>query len=350
MKEIIPRILIEGREVDYIRGTYANNGGLTAATLQFSLPLITDGYRNLWNKEVLFYANDFESKPIFRGYIKRVKEDFERIEVFAQDVLGYMVKGGDAEKARLVLTNNENIDGLTVGAAIRKALQLAKLDTKVGTDYIGDTTPIISSSNPPIRGNVGVLDIIKELVSRAIDNSVTPPRENIIRVMDDGSTSQLIIELANDLDATEVKHVFTEYDNITDLKIVKRKVPTVITVNGKNGVTATYTHDSAIAAYDRNYLQVNNDELESPAACKDFAQKLFRANLETKYEYGIDTFEGAHLSENDIVRVETEDVAFAGNYRVRGKRIQFDENNMAIGISINRKPPTLAEFISRQDN
>ena len=56
------------------------------------------------------------------------------------------------------------------------------------------------------------------------------------------------------------------------------------------------------------------------------------------------------LSENDIVRVETEDVAFAGNYRVRGKRIQFDENNMAIGISINRKPPTLAEFISRQDN
>ena len=194
------------------------------------------------------------------------------------------------------------------------------------------------------------LDIIKELVSRAIDNSVTPPRENIIRVMDDGSTSQLIIELANDLDATEVKHVFTEYDNITDLKIVKRKVPTVITVNGKNGVTATYTHDSAIAAYDRNYLQVNNDELESPAACKDFAQKLFRANLETQYEYGIDTFEGAHLSENDIVRVETEDVAFAGNYRVRGKRIQFDENNMAIGISINRKPPTLAEFISRQDN
>ena len=124
----------------------------------------------------------------------------------------------------------------------------------------------------------------------------------------------------------------------------------IITVNGKNGVTATFTHDSAIAAYDRNYLQVNNDELESPAACKDFAQKLFRANLETQYEYGIDTFEGAHLSENDIVRVETEDVAFAGNYRVRGKRIQFDENNMAIGISINRKPPTLAEFISRQDN
>ena len=350
MNAIIPRITVEGREVDYLRGTYANNGGLTAATLQFTLPLISDGYKNLWNKEVLFYANDFESKPLFRGYIKRVKEDFDTVEVFAQDVIGYMVLGGDAEKAKIALTDKNNLDGLTVGAAIRKAINMANLNNKISTDFIGDTTPIISSSRPPLRGTKGVLDIIKELMGRAIDDSVSPPRPNLLRVVDDGSTSQLVIDVESDLDSTELKHVFTEYDNITDLKIIKRKVPTILIVNGKNEVSATFSHDSAIAAYDRNYLEVNNDALESPAACKDFAQKLFRANLTTQYEYGIDTFEGVHLEENDVIRVDTEDDAFSGNYRVRGKRLQFDENNVAVGITINRKPPTLSEYIARQDN
>ena len=61
MNEVIPKICIEGRAVDYIQGAYVNSGGLTAATLQFELPLIKDGYRNLWNKEEvgLEYGNRF---------------------------------------------------------------------------------------------------------------------------------------------------------------------------------------------------------------------------------------------------------------------------------------------------
>ena len=64
--------------------------------------------------------------PIFRGYIKRVKETFEELEIFAQDILGYMVKGGDQEVAKIVLTDYDNLDGLTVSAAITKALSKAQ--------------------------------------------------------------------------------------------------------------------------------------------------------------------------------------------------------------------------------
>ena len=261
-----------------------------------------------------------------------------------------MVKGGNPEKAKIALTDKDNIDGMTAGNAIRKAVAMALLNTKVGTDIIGDTTPIISSSRPPLRGTLGVLDIIKQLVSRAVDDSGTIPRPNIVRVVDDGSSSQLVIELESDLDSAEIKHVFSEYDNITDLKIINRKVPTIIIVNGADGVKGTFSHDTAVEAFDRNYLEVTNTALRSPAECKDFAQKLFRANLTTQYEYGIETFEGAYLSENDVIRVETEDQKFSGNYRVRGKKITFNPSSFSVGLNINRKPPTLAEYISQQDN
>ena len=350
MNEITPEVRIEGVLADYIDGIYQNTGGLTAATLQFKLPKTYAGYKKLWNKEVTLHLREHDTTPIFRGYIKRLKENFNDVEVYAQDVLGYMVKGGNPEKAKIALTDKDNIDGMTAGNAITKSISKALLSTKVGTDIIGDTTPIISSSRPPLRGTLSVLDIIKELVSRAVDNSGTVPRPNIAKVVDDGSTSQLVIELESDLDSAEVKHVFTEYDNIIDLKIVNKKVPTVVIVNGANGVKGTFSHDTALEAYDRNYLEVTNESLKSPAECKDFAQKLFRANLTTQYEYGIETFEGAYLSENDVIRVETEDQKFSGNYRIRGKKISFSPSSFSIGLNINRKPPTLAEYIARQDN
>ena len=350
MNEITPEVRIEGVLADYIDGIYQNTGGLTAATLQFKLPKTYAGYKDLWNKEVTLHLREHDTTPIFRGYIKRLKENFNDVEVYAQDVLGYMVKGGNPEKAKIALTDKDNIDGMTAGNAITKSISKALLSTKVGTDIIGDTTPIISSSRPPLRGTLSVLDIIKELVSRAVDNSGTVPRPNMAKVVDDGSTSQLVIELESDLDSAEVKHVFTEYDNIIDLKIVNKKVPTVVIVNGANGVKGTFSHDTALEAYDRNYLEVTNESLKSPAECKDFAQKLFRANLTTQYEYSIETFEGAYLSENDVIRVETEDQKFSGNYRVRGKKISFSPSSFSIGLNINRKPPTLAEYISQQDN
>ena len=103
-------------------------------------------------------------------------------------------------------------------------------------------------------------------------------------------------------------------------------------------------------AYDRNFLQATNDTLESPAECRDFAMKLFEANLKLQYEYAVQVFEGAYLSENEVIRVHTDEPEYAGNYRVIGKKINFSPNGFSIGLSINKKPPTLAEYIASRDN
>ena len=95
---------------------------------------------------------------------------------------------------------------------------------------------------------------------------------------------------------------------------------------------------------------MENTLQQSPASCKDFAAKLFEANLKVQFEYDIKVLDGAYLQENDVIQVETEDPEYAGNFRVIGKTIEFSPNSFSFGLNINRKPPTLAEYIADRDN
>ena len=115
MNSIIPRVAIDGVDVDFVDGTYQSIGGFTSATLQFKLPNTDANFMRLWNKEVTYYFNQHDSTPIFRGYIKRTKVTPNFVEVIAQDVIGYMVKAGNAERAKVSLTDTDNLDGLTIG-------------------------------------------------------------------------------------------------------------------------------------------------------------------------------------------------------------------------------------------
>jgi len=350
MNRLIPKITIDGKEVTFLDGALTNTGGLRAASMDFKIPLRYGNEMKLWNKEVVMYMNEDSGTPVFRGYVKRIKKGFDFIRIMAQDVLGYLVLGGSPDQAILALTDDDNLDGLTAGNAIRKAIKMVKLDSKIGTDCIGDTSPLISSSAPPIRGTLAVIDIIKKLLERAVDDSGELPRPNILKVIDDGKKSQLVIELESDLKNDDIVYKFNSKDNILDLKIVNRKTPTVVVVTGKNKVKGTYTHEGAREALDVSYLEVENKNLESPAACKDFAQKIFRANLETQYEYGINTLEGIYLTENDVINISTDQQEYSGNYRIRGKKIAFTPGGYSVGININKKPPTLAEYIKQQDS
>ena len=350
MNEISPRVTINGADADYLDGEYSSPGGFKAAALTFKLPLTYGGMKKLWNQEVCLYLNKHDSAPLFRGWIKRTKLNPNEVEIYAEDAIGYMVKSGEAAQAKIALTDQDNIDGLSAGAAIKRILEISKLSAKVETDIVGNTTPVVTTVRPPLRGILTVHAIINVLLSKAIDTSGTLPRPNIARLVDNGTKSQILIELESDVDSDPIVHVFDEKTNITNLTILNRRIPTIINVvTGKN-LKGTFTHDTAIDAYDRTYLDVANDNLTSPAECKDFAEKLFRANLHVQYEYGLETFEGSYLNENDVIRIQTDEPKFSGNYRIIGKKISFSPSSYKVGININRKPPTLAEYISSRDN
>ena len=222
---------------------------------------------------------------------------------------------------------------------------MANLQNIIGTDYIGDTSPLISTTEPPIRGTRSITSVIKALLPLAINTDKNIPRENVLMVKDDGSKSQLIITVQPDLDIEIPVYNFDE-SNILSFKVSNRETPTTIVVTGQGPDTRiTYRHESAAAALGENFYSVNNAQLKSKAECQDFAAKLFEANLKDQYEYKLASYYGAYLEENDVIHISEKDSDVTGNFRIVGKSIIVKSNQFQITLSINKRPPILAQFL-----
>jgi len=337
----LAEVFIEGERVDFTAGTLTKQGGNTASKLTFTIPGDDVTYRRYWGKEVTFFLNKGDGNPLFRGFIENaeINENFS-VSFRALDVLGYLT---GLERASVVLDNGNNIDGLTVGAALKQMINLSKL-TNIGTDYLSDTNPIKKMTRT--RGRVFILDTItKELGEIYNTSNVEIPRQNIIKVVDDGSKGQITFELLKDLDTTNTSHIFTYNDNIINFEVQNRKIPTVITVEGKYH-SALFKHDSAMLAYGEHFFNVSNPHLTSRAECMDFAQKVFHANSQSRYEYSLTTFEGAYLEENDVITVIDDTTSVEGNFRIVGKTINFSPNGYGLTLTINKQPPLLAKFLN----
>ena len=335
-----PKICIEGKSVEFTSAKLNSRGFNTASQLTFNVDGSDLSYRKYWNKEVTVFLNEGDSVPEFRGRI--VNSDIvDNIGVRFTAVDGYGFLTGH-DKATVVLDDNDNIDGLTPGASIRKLISLANLSDIIGTDYIGNTDPLIQME--PLRGNVVILTVIKTILKEVVKQSDTLFQENYIAVFDDGTKTQLKFEKMADLENTEPVKVFS-YDNINTFKVNNRKIPTTVTVNGSGSAVARYRHQSAASAYGENVLSVTNSLLKSRAECMNFAHKVLEANLTNQYEYKINTSEGVYLKEGDVVEIISDDVDVSGKFRIIGKKIEFGSNKYKLNLTINKRPPILAQFL-----
>tara|TARA_Y100000310_G_C20658956_1_gene803586 strand:+ start:1340 stop:2371 length:1032 start_codon:yes stop_codon:yes gene_type:complete len=334
-------IYINGERVDYSAGTLLKEGGNTASRLSFTIPGDDVTYRKYWAKEVTFFFDKSDAYPMFRGFIinAEINENYS-VSFRAVDVLGFLT---GINRASIVLDEKRNIDGLTIAGALKKMIGLSSL-TKIGTDYLNDTDPIKKISR--VRNRVFVLDTItKELGELYNTTDVDLPRQNIIKVVDDGTTGQLVFELLKNVDNSIPSYIFTYDDNIINFEVQNRKIPTIITVKGKGGHSALFSHTGAMAAYGEHFMNVSNPNLKSRAECMDFAQKVFNANLKAKYEYNLTTFEGAYLEENDVIKIIDDSTEVEGNFRIVGKTINFGPGAYEITLTINQQPPLISQFL-----
>tara|TARA_Y100000310_G_scaffold295398_1_gene326679 strand:- start:65 stop:1099 length:1035 start_codon:yes stop_codon:yes gene_type:complete len=337
-------IYIDGKIVDFTQASIKIRGGDTAGELNFVMPTAESNYRKYWNKEVTVFFQQGDAVPIFRGRIlNTVVNANNSVKFRAVDILGFLT---GHQRARLFFDDNTNIDGLTAGGSIIKMIKLANLDNIIGTDYIGDTSPIVKNLYP--RGSITILDEITSYLKRAIDvTDEDLPRQNTIIVKDDGTKGQLRIEVRANVDNEIPSKIYTYDTNIVSFVVRNRHIPTSIIVAG-NGVSATFTHESAAASVGSFFLGVKNPQLESRAECADFAQKIFRANDKSKYEYTLTTFEGVYLHENDVVHITDAETGIEGNFRLIGKTITFSPTTFNLKLIINKRPPILGEYLSTQ--
>ena len=347
MDATLSEIFIDGERVDYSAGTLTKEGGNTASKLTFTVPGDDVTYRKYWGKEVTFFLNQSDAFPLFRGFIENAEilDNFS-IGFRALDALGYLT---GLDRASVVLDDipGSNIDGLTIGAALRKLIEMSKL-TNIGVDYLRDTTPV--QQMPRIRGRVFILDTIVNELSRIYTIGKAPvaisglPRQNILKVADDGTKGQLVFELLKQPETSIPIHHFSYDTNIISFQVQNRKIPTIVSVKGeKRG--AIFKHEGAISAFGEHTVNVDNPLLKSQAECVEFGSKVFNANLNVKYEYALTTFEGGYLEENDVVNIIDDTTEVEGNFRIVGKTISFGPTGHTITLNINKQPPLLSQFL-----
>jgi len=341
MNEISSRILVDGKSVEFSGADYKYTGGLTAAQLSVVIPGDEVSFRKYWGKELVAYLNEEDTYPFFREYVMDTTIANEyAVKLIALDALGWLT---GHQKSKVFLTNTDNIDGLTIGGAIKKLISLANLSNKIGTDYIGDTSPVVTPRKNT-REEIVILDWLKKVLTTAIDTTNEDlPRENILLVKDDGTKGQLAIEVVADVKDGEPCFVFDENDLI-GYNVKSRKIPTTIVVKGNN-VSGKYRNQSAAKAFGENFFNASNNNLTSPTECIDFARKIFYANVDNQYEIELNTYQGVYLMPNDIIKLNIRDADIAGQYRVVGKTVSFSSNKFSVKLDINRKPPTLSEFL-----
>ena len=340
MQQLSSKVFLNGKSVDFMTADLKKQGGFTATGFSFVLPKSDTSFRKYWNQEVLFYANDSDTYPLFRGRVSNVViVGDKQVQFDCVDAIGFLT---GHYKARVTLDDSNNVDGMSAGATIRTVIKIAKLQDIIGTDFIGDTTPVIQM--PVMRGTFEIMDIIKKAFNTVLTDT-TIPLENIIRVIDDGTKSQLIFEQKQNVDTATVVKEYNYNNNIISFKVNDRKIPTTIIVEGDGGMRATFRHASAAAALGENYMTVRNDTLKSRAACMDWGQKVFNANLKNQYEYILDTFDGIYLEPNDVVYIQDEKTDTSGNYAIVGKSLSCGANTFRLQLTINKRPPILSEFI-----
>jgi hypothetical protein len=342
MPELSSQIFIDGALVDFTAASLKERGGNTAAQLDFVLPTSSPNYRKYWNKEITAFFNSGDTYPAFRGHIiNTTTNDNNSVKFTAVDALGYLT---GHSKAEVVLDDDINIDGLSVGASVVKLIKMADLQDIIGTAYIGDTTPVIPNNRP--RGTTVILDAIKVLLGLAVDmTNADIPRDNLIRVMDDGTKAQLRVEVKSDIDNSIPIKFYNYENNIINFNVRSRDIPTTIIVRGKR-IAATFKHSSAQTALGNSTKTVTNAELTSRAECMDFAQKIFLANIQNKYEYRLNTFEGLYLKENDVIHIRDDETGIQGNFRIIGKTVTFGPNQFQLQLTINQRPPLLSQFLT----
>jgi hypothetical protein len=340
MLNLTSEIAIEGKLLEYETGDYNLRGDVTASQLNFTIPGDDVSRRKYWNKEVTFFLDKDDAYPMLRGRIvnAEIVDDY-RVKFTAVDALGFLT---GHQKATVVLTDNDNIDGLSIGAAIIKLIRLANLQDLIGTDYIGETNPVMKIGKK-YRGATVILTLIKNELAKAIDTAIDIPREQVIQVVDDGTKAQLILGVQSKLDDSTVTYYY-DNDNIMSFTVQNRKIPTTIVVKGDNS-QGSFRHSSAATALGENFLTITNNNLTSKAACIDFGQKIYNANVENQYEYTLSTYSGPYLQPNDVVNIIEKNNEVEGNFRIIGKSIRFGPTKYSLDLTINKRPPILAQFL-----
>ena len=111
-----PKIIIGRERFDNISNITLNEkGGVTINSLSVTLTDPNVDEFKFYNKEILFYLDESDGIPMFRGYIRQINPSDTAVSLTAYDPRTFLT---GKEAALTFLTDKVNYDGYTVAQFI----------------------------------------------------------------------------------------------------------------------------------------------------------------------------------------------------------------------------------------
>jgi len=301
---------------------------------------------SLNNKEVVIFLNNggYDSKAIFRGFIKQTKLSEKAVSITAYDPR-ILISGKDAFP--IVIDDNENFDGHTLTQFIHNYIsdKVNTDKTLIGLDMLSETDPKLLMRG--FRTDLSVpYQVMQDSLSQAIrDSDIENPIDYEFIMIDDGLKSNIVLQEKRLLTSTSSIQ-FDLLDGITRLSYDRKPVPNFALVKGKNvqskfqfgnmpegpsGITVSGPYDDRDTAKTAGIIEVMRAQDEI---------KDIRITCNKGFDVDIGSIVNIYLNQN-----LTDSTDISGNHRVTSKMITYSNTICSMSLQLNRKPMKISNYI-----
>ena len=217
----VPQLYIGGKEVTNISSVKVDEkGGTSINSLSATITDPEIDENSLYNQEVTFYLNhgSKDSVPFFRGFIRQINPTKTALTLTAYDPRTFLT---GKESTPLSITDSRNYDGYTLVQFIHEYVS-TKINinkTLIGLDMLNETDPPVILKGK--RGDSAAYSFItSNLPTRKSD--ITNIVSYSIKMLDDGTKSNIILVQEPDLSTTVGPTSFSFFDGIESLSYKRR--------------------------------------------------------------------------------------------------------------------------------
>tara|TARA_R100000008_G_C3571061_1_gene162154 strand:+ start:310 stop:1356 length:1047 start_codon:yes stop_codon:yes gene_type:complete len=339
-----PIVYINGKIIDYLDSysfTTSMNNTLQTLNVKFTNPHLEN--MDLFGGKIELYHNygSSDGVPLFRGYITQTTDKETSMSINAQDPRLYL-SGQDG--VTVDLTDKKNYDGMTLTQFL-----YSFISTEVNTESTVIGLSSLTEIDKPVY-MTGVREkqqspwnLITSTLSKAInDNNISEPLDYFIDINHTSNSSDIFFRKKSLL-SDKPSYIFSYYDGIVKLTYKERPPYNIGVARTNDGETQKFIYGNTPTG--KKAITISG-EFESPADARKAAINKVLLDYNDTKEIDMVVSKCHNISLGTVIYINVPDNNVRGKYRVTGKTITFDKNNLTCKLKCNQKPIKVSDFIS----
>jgi|21_taG_2_1085346.scaffolds.fasta_scaffold19486_3 hypothetical protein len=338
-----PKIVIGNDRFENISSiTLTEKGGITINQLNVTLSDPQLDEFKLYNKEILFYLDESDGIPLFRGYIRQINPSDNSLQISAYDPRTFLT---GKEASLTFLTDKNNYDGYTVSQFIYDYIftYINSSDkTYIGLDMLTETDPPSLLKNIRAESGIAPYKVITGNLPVKI-KSLKKPTKYSIKMIDDGTKSNIVILADKDIDGKPAM-TFSDYDGIINKKYKRRPEPSVYNISDESGKVVQWKKGNTPKGPISSKIDTTHD---INTGITNAVIQTIMDEGETK-EITINASKGYYLQLGSLIKLDVDEVELRTNHRLKSKTVTWSPNNLSCSLVLNKELPVMSSYIKPQ--